>query len=96
MAFSKAIVLSEMEFRSLSLDLLEIIREEEIKFNSWEELTDHIKQELGSILDEYQADDFLVILNQRPYFMSEEKLAETIIEEYEESFKEFVEEEIKD
>ncbi len=88
MAFSKAIVLSEMEFRSLSLDLLEIIREEEIKFNSWEELTDHIKQELGSILDEYQADDFLVILNQRPYFMSEEKLAETIIEEYEESFKE--------
>ena len=96
MAFSKAIVLNEMEFWSLSLDLLEIIREEEIKFNSWEELTDHIKQELGSILDEYQAEDFLVILNQRSYFMSEEKLAETIIEEYEESFKEFVEEEIKD
>jgi 23S rRNA pseudoU1915 N3-methylase RlmH len=93
MAFSKAIVLSEIEFRSLSLDLLEIIAEEEIKFDSWEELKDHIKQELELILDEYQADEFLVILNQRSYFMSEEKLAETIIEKYEESFEEFVEEE---
>jgi hypothetical protein len=95
MAFSKSIVLSEAEFRSLSLDLLEIIAEEEIKFNSWEELTDHIKLKLELILDEYEADDFLVILNQRSYFMSEEKLAETIIEKYEESFKEFIEEEIK-
>ncbi|HEM56085.1 MAG TPA: hypothetical protein ENO30_04910 [Thermodesulfobium narugense] len=92
MAFSKAIVLSEAEFRSLSLDLLEIIAEEEIKFDSWEELKNRIEQDLGSILDEYQADEFLVILNQQFYFMSEEELAETIIEKYKKSFEEFVEE----
>jgi hypothetical protein len=95
MAFSKAIVLSEIEFRSLSIDLLEIIREEEIKFDSWEELKNRIEQDLGSILDEYQAEEFLVILDQQFYFMSEEELAETIIEKYKESFKEFVEKVIK-
>jgi hypothetical protein len=66
-----------------------------VRKNGTEELTDHIKQELELILEEHQASKFLVTLNQQSYYMLEEDLAETVLKECKESFKEFVEEKIE-
>jgi 23S rRNA pseudoU1915 N3-methylase RlmH len=88
-----AIILSETDFRLLSVDLLlETIKINEMKFNSWEELKEYLKEELELILEEHQASKFLVTLNQQSYYMLEEDLAETVLKEYKECFKEFIEE----
>jgi 23S rRNA pseudoU1915 N3-methylase RlmH len=91
-----AIILNETDFRLLSVDLLlETIKVNEMKFNSWEELKEYLKEELELILEEHQASKFLVTLNQQSYYMLEEDLAETVFKEYKECFKEFVEEKIE-
>ncbi len=95
MTFTKSLVLNEKDLDSLVSDLLEIIKKEKAKFNSWEELENRIEKELALILDKQQVDDFLIMSDQQFRFMLEEDLAETIVEWYEESFKEFVEEVIK-
>ncbi|HEM56086.1 MAG TPA: hypothetical protein ENO30_04915 [Thermodesulfobium narugense] len=95
MTFTKSLVLNEKDLDSLVLDLLEIIKKEKTKFNSWEELENRIEKELALILDKQQVDDFLIILDKQLEFMLEDYLAETIVNWYEESFKEFVEEVIK-
>jgi hypothetical protein len=91
MTFTKSLVLNEKDLDSLVLDLLEIIKKEKTKFNSWEELENRIEKELALILDKHQVDDFLTILDEQFEFMLEDYLAETIVNWYEKSFKEFVE-----
>ncbi len=94
MSIKKALILSDIEFKLLSQNIIDVIQEEEKKFKSWKELKEYLIEELELILEHYKADNFLVTTKKELTIISKNRLAKKIIEENKESLKEFVEEEI--